>query len=219
MKWITIRKDFYVAENFFTREVACRYLQEILALGSDPIKGFHHPSLKPNRFHVAPMYPVDQYMGLGMYWNPLDYLYYPTIPQSGHVPVLPIPEWLMLEAKKIVLDRFPHFTNWQAQAVLVNYYRAGKKMSWHVDKEEEDKFAPVVGINFGSSCRFYYENEFKEEASFILPSNSVYIFGNEARLMRHAVGSGYKKSLSMESHGLLADGERLNLTVRQVRIC
>jgi alkylated DNA repair dioxygenase AlkB len=90
-------------------------------------------------------------------------------------------------------------------------------MSWHTDKEEEDKLAPVIGVNFGSTCRFYFETEQGEEASFLLPSNSVYVFGGSARQMRHAVGSGRKNTLSPESHGLLASGERLNITVRKVR--
>ena len=214
MQWIQPRRDFYVAQNFFDREVAQSYLLDILKLGSDPQRGFHHPDLKPNRFHSNPKYPVSSYMGLGLYWNPLDYKYYELF--NGVKPH-PIPVWLSSLCYEIAQLHFPH-RDFSPQAALVNYYRKGKRMSWHTDKEEEDKRAPVIGVNFGSTCRFYFENESGAEESFLLPSNSVYVFGESARQMRHAVGSGRMNTLSLESHGVLSPGERLNITVRKVRM-
>lgn len=213
MQWIHPRKDFYVAQNFFEREVAQSYLRDILRLGDDPLRGFHHPDLKPNRFHPHPKYPVSRYMGLGLYWNPLDYKYYEEF--KGYKPH-PLPAWLRSLCHELAHEHFPQ-VSFVPEAALVNYYLKDKKMSWHTDKEEEDKRAPVIGINFGSTCRFYFENEAGEEKSFLLPSNSVYVFGESARLMRHAVGSGRMNTLSFESHGVLASGERLNITVRKVR--
>ena len=208
-----MRRDFYVAQNFFEREVAQSYLREILELGAHPVKGFHHPNLKPNRFHAQPKYPVSRYMGLGLYWNPLDYLYYP---QFQGQPPHALPLWLQELSTDLAQTHFPHLS-FTPETALVNYYLPDKKMSWHKDKEEEDKLAPVIGVNFGSTCRFYYETEAGEEESFLLPGNSVYIFGDSARQMSHAVGSGRKNTLSPESHGLLASGERLNVTVRKVK--
>jgi len=209
MSWRAIIPDFYVAEDFLPREVAQSHLLDILRLGEDPVRGFHHPALKPNRFHAKPMYPVDRYMGLGLYWNPLDYLYHNTLP-SGAAPHA-LPGWLRDLGEQIVQECFPHFVGWKAEAALVNYYRSGRKMGRHVDKEEKDHRAPVVGINFGGTCRFYYHDE-----SFLLPGNSVYVFGESARLMPHGVGAAYQKSLSMESVGILLPGERLNVTLRKV---
>ncbi|MFP5491571.1 MAG: alpha-ketoglutarate-dependent dioxygenase AlkB [Bacteriovoracia bacterium] len=215
MNWQRPRPDFFVAHDFFEIEEARDYLNRILTLGQDAVRGFHHPDLKPNRFHARPKYPVDHYMGLGLYWNPLDYLYHPSLPDLDKAPH-PIPEWLQKIGKTIVLDCFPATQNWQAQAVLVNYYTQGRKMGWHVDKEEQDKQAPVVGLNFGGTARFYYETLAGKEESILIPGNSVYCFGGSARLMRHAVGGAYKKSLSFESSGLLKEGERVNLTLRKV---
>jgi alkylated DNA repair dioxygenase AlkB len=209
MTWRSIIPGFYVAEDFLPREVAQSHLLDILRLGEAPERGFHHPPLKPNRFHERPMYPVDRYMGLGLYWNPLDYGYHQLLP-SGLAPHA-IPAWLGDLGLQVVGECFPHFVGWKADAALVNYYRSGRKMGRHVDKEERDHRAPVVGFNFGSTCRFYYQDE-----SFLLPGNSVYVFGEEARLMPHGVGAPYKKSLSWESVGILTEGERLNITLRKV---
>lgn len=213
MEWTCPRTDFYVAQNFFEREVAQSYLAEVLRLGEHPVKGFHHPDLKPNRFHAHPKYPVSRYMGLGLYWNPLDYKYYSEF--KGEKPH-PLPAWLVQLSCEVAREHFPHLP-FEPQTALVNFYLVDKKMSWHTDKEEEDKLAPVIGVNFGSTCRFYFETEDGQEKSFMLPGNSVYVFGGSARQMRHAVGSGRRNTLSIESHGLLASGERLNITVRKVR--
>jgi len=214
MHWLEPRKDFYVAQDYFSREVARSHLLEILQLGEDRERGFHHPALKPNRFHAQPMYPVDHYMGLGLYWNPLDYLYHSTLP-NGPVP-WPIPIWLNELCHDVLRDRFPHHSQWRAESALVNYYTSGRKMGLHVDKEEKDHRAPVIGFNFGGTCRFYFEDEGDVIQNFLLPGNSVYAFGDSARMMRHSVGAAYKKSLSWESAGILKEGERLNITVRQV---
>lgn len=210
MKWQERCADFYVAEDYLPREVAQSHLLEILRLGEDKQRGFHHPHLKPNRFHAAPRYPVDHYMGLGLYWDPLDYLYHPRMLHNGLEP-WPLPQWLVKLCHEVLAQTFPHHTNWRAEAALVNYYTTGRKMGRHVDKEEKDHRAPVIGFNFGGTCRFYYNDE-----SFLLPGNYVYVFGDSARLMSHGVGAAYKKSLSWESAGILKEGERINITVRQV---
>ncbi len=218
MRWLTPRSGFYVAQDYFSREVARGYLAEILKRGADPSRGFHHPDLKPNRFHPKPKYPVDHYMGWGLYWDPLDYRYKTQLPQTAQPP-WPVPDWLSEEVELVLRETLPHWlSSFRAEAVLVNYYTTGRKMGWHVDKDEEDHRAPVIGFNFGSPVRFYFQNEKMVEDSFILPGNSVYLFGDEARLMRHAVGTPYKKSLSEGSEEFLKAGERINLTVRKVRL-
>lgn len=214
MNWLAPRSDFFVAQDAFDLEVARDYLNRILTLGQDAARGFHHPDLKPNRFHPKPKYPVDRYMCLGLYWNPLDYRYYPQGP--GEVTPHAIDPWLQDLGAAVVAECFPDVVGWRAEAVIVNYYTKGRKMSWHTDKEELDKTAPVVGINFGSTAKFYFETPSGEEASVLIPGNSVYCFGGTARQMRHAVGAGRAKSLSFESAGLLGPGERLNLTLRKV---
>ncbi len=218
MRWLTPRPGFYVAQDYFSREVARGYLTEIFKLGADAKRGFHHPDLKPNRFHATPKYPVDHFMGWGFYWDPMDYRYKTKLPVSEVKP-WPVPPWLIEEVELVLRDTMPHWLeSYRAEAVLVNYYTSGRKMGWHVDKDEDDHLSPVIGFNFGSPVRFYFQNKNAEEESFILPGNSVYLFGDEARLMRHAVGAPYKKPLSIGSEEFLKVGERVNLTVRKVRL-
>jgi len=214
MKVLTPRPDFVIVEDYFTGEQAAGWIKMILELGSDPIKGFTHPDLRPNRFHKAPKYPVKKFMCLGLYWNPRDYLYYEKVPGTAVKP-FPIPEELMKEAQGI-LERFFPTKGYVPQSVMVNFYTTDSSMGLHVDKDEPNKEAPIIGLNFGSACRFFYEDEIGEMKDIRIPGNSIYIFGKSARAMRHGLGSIYTKTLAEGSANLLGNKERLNLTIRQV---
>jgi alkylated DNA repair dioxygenase AlkB len=208
------RTDFVIVEDYFTPLQAAEWLKLVLLLGEDKKKGFHHPDLRPNRFHQAPKYPVKKFMCLGLYWNPLDYLYYDKIPGAKTKPH-PIPDELDELAQTILRDFFPT-NSFHPQSVMVNFYTQDSSMGLHVDKDEPMKEAPIIGLNFGSTCRFFYENEKGEMKDLRIPGNSIYIFGRSARLMRHGLGSIYTKTLSPGSERFLQNKERLNLTIRQV---
>lgn len=214
MKVYSPRKDFIIVEDYFTHEQAAGWLEEILKWGEDPLRGFHHPDLRPNRFHKAPKYPVKKFMCLGLYWNPVDYFYHDKIPHSkvqGHA----IPVSLQNLARDI-LKEFYGSEPMKPQSVMVNFYTQDSSMGLHVDKDEPNKTAPVIGLNFGSTCRFFYEDEKGEMQDLRIPGNSIYIFGRSARLMRHGLGSIYTKTLSPGSEEYLKNKERVNLTLRQV---
>jgi len=208
------RRDFLIVEDFFTPEQAASYLSMILKKGEDPLRGFHHPDVKPNRFHKAPKYPVKKYMCLGLYWNPLDYQYYPKIPETNVKP-FPIPDALKQEVKT-ALEKFYDTQDFSAEGVLVNFYTKDSSMGLHIDKDEEDQTAPVVGLSFGSTCRFFFEDEEGKMKDIKIPGNSLYIFGRTARRMRHGLGSLYSDTLSPGSKDYLSSKERLNITIRQV---
>jgi alkylated DNA repair protein (DNA oxidative demethylase) len=208
------RTDFVIVEDYFTPTQAAQWLRLITALGSDKERGFHHPDLKPNRFHKAPKYPVKKFMCLGLYWNPIDYLYYDKIPGRGVRPHA-IPSTVLDIAQKI-LDEFYPSPGFQPQSVMVNFYTQDSSMGLHVDKDEPNKEAPIVGLNFGSTCRFFYEDEKGEMKDLRIPGNSIYVFGKSARLMRHGLGSIYTNTLASGSEEVLRNKERVNLTIRQV---
>jgi alkylated DNA repair protein (DNA oxidative demethylase) len=214
MKIISPRNDFIIVEDFFSAEQAASWLKLILNLGEDQEKGFHHPLLKPNRFHKTPRYPVKKFMCLGLYWNPEDYRYYETLP-GKEVSPHPIPKELM-DLTDEILHRFFESQPMNPQSIMVNFYTRDSSMGLHVDKDEEEKCAPIVGLNFGSSCRFKFEDEKNNLKDVIIPGNSIYVFGRSARLMRHGLGSIYARTLAPGSEGLLKNKERLNLTIRQV---
>lgn len=214
MKAYSPRKDFIIVEDYFTSGQAAQWLGLIEDLGSDALRGFHHPDLRPNRFHKNPKYPVKKFMCLGLYWNPLDYLYHEKIPHNQEKPFL-IPSDLVVLAEKI-LSEYYGGEKIYPESVMVNFYTENSSMGLHVDKDEPDKKAPIIGLNFGSTCRFFYENEDGEMKDIKIPGNSIYIFGRSARLMRHGLGSIYSKTLSSGSENFLKNKERLNLTIRQV---
>jgi DNA oxidative demethylase len=195
-------------EDFFNPAQAADWLKRIHEMGQDPVRGFHHPDLRPNRFHKAPKYPVKKFMCFGLYWNPKDYLYYKN---DTH----PIPQDLHNLAQKILAEFYPT-PDYKPESVMVNFYTTDSSMGLHVDKDEPNKEAPIIGLNFGSTCRFFYEDERGEMQDIRVPGNSIYIFGKSARLMRHGLGSIYTKTLSPGSEEILANKERLNLTIRQV---
>ena len=214
MRIINPRTDFVIVEDYFTPEQAAKWLDWVIAKGKDPLRGFHHPDLKPNRFHKKPKYPVKKYMCLGLYWNPMEYSYAQIDKVRASKP-FPIPEKL----KKLcddILESYYSYKNYSPQSVLVNFYTQDSSMGLHVDKDEEDHESPVIGINFGSTCRFFFEDEAGNLKDIKIPGNSVYIFGKSARLMKHGVGSLYAKTLSPGSESFFNNKERLNLTIRQV---
>ncbi|MGE3610008.1 MAG: alpha-ketoglutarate-dependent dioxygenase AlkB [Bacteriovoracaceae bacterium] len=214
MNIVIPRKDFVIIEDFFRPEEASAWVESILKKGDDPVRGFHHPDLRPNRFHQQPKYPVKKYMCFGFYWNPLDYAYYPKLPGTEVSP-FPILSDLKLLVQQVLLDHY-QWTRFSPESVLVNYYTDDSSMGIHVDKDEEDQISPVVGLSFGSACRFLYEDEAGDIKDYRLPGNSLYIFGRSARRMRHGVGTLYSQSLAPGSEGYLKNKERMSLTIRQI---
>ena len=214
MKKYSPRPGFVIVEDYFTASQAAQWLGLILKKGSDPLRGFHHPHVKANRFHENPKYPVKKYMCMGLYWDPRDYHYYPIIPEFNVKP-FPIPKELNDLCLEILQVHFST-TKFSPEGVLVNYYTDNSSMGLHIDKDEEALDSPVVGLNFGSTCRFFYEDKVGELKDIKLPGNSVYIFGGPARAMKHGVGTIYAKSLSAGSEEYLENKERINLTIRQI---
>lgn len=213
MKIHSPRPDFVIVEDYFTPAQAAEWLKLVSELGTDKERGFHHPDLKPNRFHKAPKYPVKKFMCLGLYWNPTDYLYHEKLPSGVRPHAIPDElKKLSAEILKEFYDNEPHVP----QSVLVNFYTDTSSLGLHVDKDEPNKTAPVIGLNFGSTCRFFYEDMNGEMKDIRIPGNSIYIFGRSARLMRHGLGSVYTKTLAPGSEFYLQNKERLNLTIRQV---
>jgi alkylated DNA repair dioxygenase AlkB len=214
MRILTPRSDFVIVEDYFSATQAAEWLDWVLKKGKDPVRGFQHPDLRPNRFHKSPKYPVKKYMCLGLYWSPLDYNYSPYL-FSEEVKPFPISNTLKELVQRILEEYYP-WKDYSPETVLVNYYTKDSSMGLHVDKDEEDKISPIIGLNFGSTCRFLYEDEQGEMREVKIPGNSVYIFGHKARLMRHGLGSIYSKTLSPGSETYLDNKERINLTIRQV---
>jgi alkylated DNA repair protein (DNA oxidative demethylase) len=143
---------------------------------------------------------------LGWFSDERGYRYESAHPQTGH-PWPPIPE--ILTAMWSAVAEYPH----PPQACLINYYGATAKMGLHLDRDESDFAAPVVSLSLGDSCLFRVGGLRRGDPtrSLRLNSGDLLVLGGEARLAFHGVDRIYPGTST-----LLADGGRINLTMRRV---
>jgi alkylated DNA repair protein (DNA oxidative demethylase) len=133
------------------------------------------------------------------------YRYQATHPETGGAwPAIPA---LALEAWKAGGYRAP------PEACLVNFYDASAKMGLHQDRDEAALDAPVVSVSLGDSCLFRFGGETRggSTRSVRLHSGDVVLIGGASRLCFHGVDKIYGGTST-----LLAQGGRLNLTLRRV---
>jgi alkylated DNA repair protein (DNA oxidative demethylase) len=105
--------------------------------------------------------------------------------------------------------RYPHVP----EACLINYYGPNAKMGLHQDRDEADFSAPVVSLSLGDSCLFRVGGGKRRDPtrSFRLNSGDVLVLGGDMRLAFHGVDRIYA-----ETSTLLAEGGRINVTMRRV---
>ena len=117
---------------------------------------------------------------------------------------------LLLDLWQTLVD-YPH----PPEACLVNYYDDTAKMGLHQDRDEEDFSAPVLSISLGNDCRFRMGGTKRggKTTSVTLHSGDVVSFGGASRLIYHGVDKIYPGTST-----LLAQGGRLNLTLRRVTL-
>jgi alkylated DNA repair protein (DNA oxidative demethylase) len=99
------------------------------------------------------------------------------------------------------------------EACLVNYYASGARMGSHRDEDEQDTAAPVVSISLGNDATFHIGGleRAHPKRRMVLRSGDVVVLGGEARMAYHGVDR-----VHAGTSGLLAEGGRLNLTLRRV---
>lgn len=135
------------------------------------------------------------------------YRYVARHPETGRswppMPSLAMRAWEALSA-------FPQ----PPDACLVNYYAAGARMGLHQDRDEEGFDAPVLSLSLGDTCVFRFGGTERRgpTRSIKLRSGDALVLGGPARLAFHGVDR-----LLVGSSNLLAEGGRLNLTLRRVR--
>jgi alkylated DNA repair protein (DNA oxidative demethylase) len=99
------------------------------------------------------------------------------------------------------------------QACLINLYDAGARMALHQDRDEADFSAPIVSLSLGDAALFRVGGATRggPTRSFRLASGDAMTLGGPARLAFHGVDRLYAGSST-----LLAEGGRINLTMRRV---
>jgi DNA oxidative demethylase len=143
---------------------------------------------------------------LGWVSDESGYRYQPTHPVTGR-PWPPMPEALL--AMWNDLARYPS----PPEACLINFYSPAAKMGLHQDRDEEDFAAPVLSLSLGDSCLFRVGGSKRGDPSrsFRLSSGDAVVLGGDCRLAFHGVDR-----IEPGTSTLLAEGGRINLTLRRV---
>lgn len=96
---------------------------------------------------------------------------------------------------------------------LINHYGEGARMGLHQDRDEADFGWPVLSVSLGDDGLFRVGSVARggRTESLWLRSGDVAVMGGAARLVHHGVDR-----IRFGSSGLLAEGGRLNLTMRVV---
>jgi alkylated DNA repair protein (DNA oxidative demethylase) len=143
---------------------------------------------------------------LGWMTDEQGYRYQATHPATG-APWPPIPGLLMEAWAE--LSGYPR----PPQACLVNFYGPGARMGLHQDRDEKDFEAPVVSLSLGDTCLFRIGGTTRQgpTRAIRLASGDAVVLGGEARLAFHGVDR-----VIPGTSRLLAEGGRINLTLRRV---
>ncbi len=134
------------------------------------------------------------------------YRYQPTHPETG-APWPPMPARLLALWAALAPDAPP------PEACLINLYDATARMGLHQDRDEEELSAPVVSLSLGDTALFRVGGVTRggPTRSFRLASGDAMILGGPGRLAFHGVDR-----IVPGSSTLLAEGGRINLTLRRV---
>jgi DNA oxidative demethylase len=143
---------------------------------------------------------------LGWVSDESGYRYQPIHPEIGRPwPAMPL---RLLEAFSTIAPEAP-----PPEACLINLYDPAARMGLHQDRDEEELSAPVVSLSLGDTALFRVGGLQRNAPtrSFRLASGDAMSLAGEGRLAFHGVDR-----IIAGSSTLLADGGRVNLTLRRV---
>ncbi len=158
-----------------------------------PPAGLRHPRVPTG--HLMSVQSVC----LGWHWQP--YTYSRTADDTDGAPVKPMPDELVVLARRAVADVGPFGGEegedgddrddcaFDPDAVIVNFYAPGARLGLHQDGEEPSD-APVVTISLGDTCTFRLAGVDRRTAPFVdveLASGDLLVFGGRSRRIHHGV--------------------------------
>ncbi|HEY7296369.1 MAG TPA: alpha-ketoglutarate-dependent dioxygenase AlkB [Xanthobacteraceae bacterium] len=145
---------------------------------------------------------------LGWMTDEAGYRYQARHPQTG-APWPPIPQLLLAAWRELTGYRHP------PEACLVNFYSASAKMGLHQDRDEDDLTAPVLSLSLGDTCLFRIGGTRRSDPSrsIRLASGDALVLAGDTRLAFHGVDR-----ILPGTSTLLAEGGRINLTLRRVTL-
>jgi DNA oxidative demethylase len=137
------------------------------------------------------------------------YRYDPLDPDTGRPwPAIP-PPLLDLAVRAAAEAGFPDY---DPDACLINRYAAGAKLGLHQDRDENDRWAPIVSVSLGLPAVFLWGGLKRGDKvrRLRVESGDVAVWGGPARFIYHGVAP-----LKAGDHPLTG-AVRLNLTFRKV---
>ncbi len=143
---------------------------------------------------------------LGWVSDERGYRYQPTHPATGAPwPAMPP---ALIEAWAELAPGAP-----PPEACLINFYDQSARMGLHQDRDEAELSAPVVSLSLGDTALFRVGGLTRgaPTRSFRLASGDAMTRGGPARVAVHGVDRIFAASST-----LLAEGGRINLTLRRV---
>ncbi|MGO4871731.1 MAG: alpha-ketoglutarate-dependent dioxygenase AlkB family protein [Roseiarcus sp.] len=143
---------------------------------------------------------------LGWVSDEKGYRYQPTHPTTG-APWPAMPARLLGVWAELAPGAPP------PEACLINYYDQNARMGLHQDRDEAELSAPLVSLSLGDTALFRVGGVTRggPTRSFRLASGDAMTLGGPARLAFHGVDRIFAGSST-----LLAEGGRINLTLRRV---
>ena len=137
------------------------------------------------------------------------YRYDPNDPEAGILwPPMP-PLFLAVAARAAAEAGFEHY---DPDACLINRYAPGARLSLHQDRDENDRWAPIVSVSLGLPAVFLWGGRRRSDPSrrLALESGDTVVWGGPARFVYHGVAP-----LKAGNHPLTGCS-RINLTFRKV---
>jgi len=137
------------------------------------------------------------------------YRYDPVDPETGaHWPALPA-AFVDLAGRAA---GEAGFNGYDPDACLINRYTAGAKLSLHQDRDEKDRWAPIVSVSLGVPAVFLWGGKRRSDPvrRLRLESGDVAVWGGPSRFVYHGIAP-----LKAGQHPLTG-AARVNLTFRKV---
>ncbi|KAM8920969.1 nucleic acid dioxygenase ALKBH1 [Pelodytes ibericus] len=81
------------------------------------------------------------------------------------------------------------FSNFNAEAGILNYYHMDSSLGIHVDESEPDQRSPLISFSFGQSCIFLLGGLSRDLAPtpMLMHSGDIMVMSGPSRLLYHAV--------------------------------
>jgi alkylated DNA repair protein (DNA oxidative demethylase) len=104
------------------------------------------------------------------------------------------------------------FAHYDPDACLINRYIAGARLGLHQDRDEKDRWAPIVSVSLGLPAVFLWGGRDRSDPirRIQLENGDVAVWGGPARFVFHGVAP-----LKDGVHPLTGNA-RINLTFRKV---